>query len=70
MSTKNNPSYVREPIYDFGTKIIKTNADIEYCVEYINQEKRQTRLLWVKKSGEYVRLKAKQDPQSQILDLV
>ena len=59
MSLENNPNYVRTPIYNHGTKIISTDSGIEYCVEYLNEDKRQTRLLWFKSSGDYVRLNAK-----------
>ena len=59
MSFKNDPNYVRTPLYNHGTKTIKTDADIEYCVEFISEDKRQTRLLWFKENGEYVRLNAK-----------
>ena len=57
MSFENNPNFVRTPLYNFGTKTINTDSGIEYCVEYISEDKRQTRLLWFKESGEYVRLK-------------
>ena len=59
MSLDNNPDYVRTPLYNHGTKIINTDSGIEYCVEYISEDKRQTRLLWFKESGEYIRLNAK-----------
>ena len=59
MSFENNPNFVRTPLYNFGTKTISTNSGIEYCVEYISEDKRQTRLLWFKESGEYIRLNAK-----------
>ncbi len=59
MAFENNPNYVRTPLYSFGTKTISTDSGIEYCVEYINEDKRQTRLLWFKESGEFVRLTAK-----------
>ena len=59
MSLENNPHFVRTPIYNHGTKTIKTDSNIEYCVEYITEDKRQTRLLWFKKSDKYVRLNAK-----------
>ena len=59
MSLENNPNYVRTSLYNHGTKIINTNSGIEYCVEYISEDKRQTRLLWFKESGEYVRLNAR-----------
>ena len=59
MSLENNPNYVRTPLYNHGTKTINTDSGIEYCVEYISEDKRQTRLLWFKESGAYVRLNAK-----------
>ena len=59
MSNINNSDFVREALYDFGTKTIKTDSGIEYCVEYITEDKKQTRLLWFKESGEYIRLNAK-----------
>ena len=61
MPLENNPNYVRTPLYNYGTKKINTDSGIEYCVEYISEDKRQTRLLWFKESGEYVRLNAKTD---------
>ena len=61
MSNINNPDFVRTALYDFGTKVIKTNARIEYCVEYITEDKKLTRLLWFKESGSYIRLNAKVD---------
>ena len=69
MSVKNNPNYVRKSIFDYGTKITKTKAGIEYCVEYTDEEKKHTRLLWFKESGEYIRLKAKQVHQEHILEV-
>ena len=59
MSFENNPNFVRTPLYNFGTKTISTDSGIKYCVEYISEDKRQTRLLWFKEAGEYVRLNAK-----------
>ena len=59
MSFENDPNYVRKPIKDLGTKVVKTNSDIEYCVEFLTEDKKQTRLLWFKHSGKYVRLNAK-----------
>ena len=59
MSNMNNPNYIRTALYEFGTKTIKTESGIEYCVEYITEDKKQTRLLWFKQSGEYIRLNAK-----------
>ena len=61
MSNKNNPDFVRTALYDLGTKIIKTESGIEYCVEYITEDKKLTRLLWFKESGDYIRLNAKVD---------
>ena len=59
MSNMNNPDFVRTALYDFGTKVIKTDSGIEYCVEYISEDKKLTRLLWFKESGSYIRLNAK-----------
>ena len=70
MSFENNPNFVRTPLYNFGTKTISTNSGIEYCVEYINEDKRQTRLLWFKESGEYVRLNARNDFEEENADLI
>jgi len=70
MSFKNNPNFVRPPLYSFGTKTICTDSGIEYCVEYINEDKRQTRLLWFKESGEYIRLNAKNDFEEESAELV
>ena len=61
MSLENNPDYVRKSLYNHGTKTIQTDSGIEYCIEYINEDKRQTRLLWFKESGKYIRLNAKID---------
>ena len=65
MAFENNPNYVRTPLYSFGTKTISTDSGIEYCVEYINEDKRQTRLLWFKESGEFIRLNAKIDSEEE-----
>ena len=70
MSLENNPNYVRTSLYNHGTKTINTDSGIEYCVEYINEDKRQTRLLWFKESGEYVRLNAKMDLEEDIAETV
>ena len=70
MSLENNPNYVRTPLYNHGTKTITTDSGIEYCVEYINEDKRQTRLLWFKESGEYVRLNAKTDFEEDTAEIV
>ena len=70
MSFENNPNYVRTPLYNHGTKTIKIESGIEYCVEYINEDKRQTRLLWFKESGEYVRLNAKTNFEEDAVDPV
>jgi len=61
MSNIDNPDFVRKALYDFGTKTIKTDSGIEYCVEYITEDKKLTRLLWFKESGDYIRLNAKVD---------
>lgn len=68
MQIENNPNFVRTPQYSFGTKTINTGSGIEYCVEYISEDKRQTRLLWFKESGEYIRLKAKHNIEEEILE--
>jgi hypothetical protein len=70
MSLENNPNYVRTPLYNHGTKTIKTDSGIEYCVEYLTEDKRQTRLLWFKEVGEYVRLNAKKDFEEDTAELV
>ncbi len=70
MSFENNPNFVRTPLYNFGMKTISTDSGIEYCVEYISEDKRQTRLLWFKESGEYVRLNAKGDSEEENTELV
>ena len=70
MSFENNPNFVRTPLYDFGTKTISTDSGIEYCVEYISEDKRQTRLLWFKESGEYVRLNAKGKFEEENAELI
>ena len=59
MSNINNPDFVRTELYNFGTKVIKTDSGIEYCVEYITEDKKLTRLLWFKESGNYIRVNAK-----------
>ena len=68
MQIENDPNFVRTPLYSFGTKIISTDSGIEYCVEYISEDKRQTRLLWFKESGEYIRLKAKLNIDEDIIE--
>ena len=70
MSFENNPNFVRPPLYNFGTKTISTDSGIEYCVEYISEDKRQTRLLWFKESGEYIRLNAKNNFEEENADLI
>ena len=70
MSFENNPNFVRTPLYNFGTKTISTDSGIEYCVEYINEDKRQTRLLWFKESGAYVRLSANNNFEEENADLI
>ena len=70
MSFENNPNYVRTPLYNFGTKTISTDSGIKYCVEYISEDKRQTRLLWFKESGEYIRLNAKNNFEEENADLI
>ena len=68
MQIENDPNFVRTPQFSFGTKTINTDSGIEYCVEYISEDKRQTRLLWFKESGEYIRLKAKHNIEEKILE--
>ena len=68
MQIENDPNFVRTPQFSFGTKTINTGSGIEYCVEYISEDKRQTRLLWFKDSGEYIRLKAKHNIEEEILE--
>jgi len=68
MQIENDPNFVRTPQFSFGTKTINTGSGIEYCVEYISEDKRQTRLLWFKESGEYIRLKAKHNIEEKILE--
>ena len=70
MSFENNPNFVRTPLYNFGTKNISTDSGIEYCVEYISEDKRQTRLLWFKESGEYIRLNAKNNFEEVSANLI
>ena len=70
MSFENNPNFVRPPLFDFGTKTISTDSGIEYCIEYISEDKRQTRLLWFKELGEYVRLNAKNDFEEESVELI
>ena len=66
MSKINNPDFVRTTLYDFGTKVVKTDSGIEYCVEYITEDKKQTRLLWFKESGEYIRLNAEVNFEEEV----
>ena len=68
MQIENDPNFVRTPQFSFGTKTINTGSGIEYCVEYISKDKRQTRLLWFKESGEYIRLKSKHNIEEEILE--
>ena len=70
MSFENNPNFVRTSLYNFGTKTINTDSGIEYCVEYISEDKRQTRLLWFKESGEYVRLNGEGNFEEENIELV
>ena len=70
MSNMNNPDFVRTPLYEFGTKIIKTDSGIEYCVEYITEDKKLTRLLWFKESGSYIRLNAKVEFEEETTEAV
>ena len=68
MQIENDPNFVRTPQFSFGIKTINTGSGIEYCVEYISEDKRQTRLLWFKESGEFIRLKAKHNIEEEILE--
>ena len=68
MQIENNPNYIRTPLYSFGTKTINTGSGIEYCVEYISEDKRQTLLLWFKESEKYIRLKAKHNIYEDTLE--
>ena len=68
MQIENDPNFVRTPQFSFGTQTINTGSGIEYCVEYISEDKRQTRLLWFKESGEYIRLKARHNIEEEILE--
>ena len=68
MQIENDPNFVRTPQFSFGTKTINTGSGIEYCVEYISEDKRQTRLLWFKEPGEFIRLKAKHNIEEKILE--
>ena len=70
MSNINHPDFVRTALYDFGTKVIKTDSGIEYCVEYITEDKKLTRLLWFKESGNYIRLNAKVDFEKEAIEAV
>ena len=70
MSFENNPNFVRPPLFDFGTKTISTDSGIEYCIEYISEDKRQTRLLWFKESGKYIRLKGNINFEEENTELV
>jgi len=70
MSNINNPDFIRTALYNFGTKVIKTDSGIEYCVEYITEDKKLTRLLWFKESDEYIRLNAKVDFEDEALEAV
>ena len=70
MSNINNSDFVREALHDFGTKTIKTDSGIEYCVEFITEDQKQTRLLWFKESGEYIRLNAKVESNEKAAEAV
>ena len=70
MSNINNPDFVRTQLYDFGTKVIKTDSGIEYCVEYISEDKKLPRLLWFKESGKYIRLNAKVEFEEEAIEAV
>ena len=68
MQIENDPNFVRIPQFSFGTKTINTGSGIEYCVVYISEDKRQTRLLWFKESGEYIRLIANHNIEEEIFE--
>ena len=70
MSIINDTDFIRTALYDFGTKLIKTDSGIEYCVEYITEDKKLTRLLWFKESGKYIRLNANVDYEEDVIDSV
>ena len=70
MSIINDTNFIRTALYNFGTKIIKTDSGIEYCVEYITEDKKLTRLLWFKESGKYIRLNANVDYEEDVIDSV
>ena len=70
MSIINDTDFIRTALYDFGTKVIKTDSGIEYCVEYIAEDKKLTRLLWFKESGKYIRLNANVDYEEDVIESV
>ena len=60
MQIENNPNFVRTPLYSFGTKTINTGSGIEYCVEYISEDKRQTDYYGLKSQENIFALKPKE----------
>ena len=70
MSIINDTNFIRTALYDFGTKVIKTDSGIEYCIEYITEDKKLTRLLWFKESGKYIRLNANVDSEEDMMESV
>ena len=65
MGIQNDPRFVRETEYDFGTEIIKSRKKrIVYECEYLTEEKdlEQSRLLWVKTIPHGYYLKLPPDP--------
>ena len=70
MSIINDTNFIRTALYDFGTKVIKTDSGIEYCIEYITEDKKLTRLLWFKESGKYIRLNANVASEEDMMESV
>ena len=70
MSIINDTNFIRTALYDFGTKVIKTDSGIEYCIEYITEDKKLTRLLWFKESGKYIRLNANVESEEDLIESV
>ena len=65
MGIHNDPRFVRETEYEFGTEIIKSRGKrIVYECEYLTEEKdlEQSRLLWVKTIPDGYYLKLLPDP--------
>ena len=70
MSIINDTDFIRTALYNFGTKVIKTDSGIEYCIEYITEDKKLTRLLWFKESGKYIRLNANVESEEDLIESV